>query len=90
MNKASEKYRAPLSAPTYFRENTRRQRRRKNMTENIKQFKNISLHIQKAQHQGGKDLSYPCGSRETNPTSIHEDVGSIRGPTQRVMDSALA
>ena len=30
-----------------------------------------------------------CGSAAMNPTSIHEDMGSNPGPTQRVKDLAL-
>ena len=33
--------------------------------------------------------SSPCGSVETNPTSIHENVGSIPGLAQRVKDLVL-
>ena len=32
------------------------------------------------------DVEFPCGSAEMNPSSIHEDVGSIPGLTQRVKD----
>ena len=35
-----------------------------------------------------EESSY-CGSGVMNPTSIHEDVGWIPGPTQWVKDTAL-
>ena len=33
--------------------------------------------------------SFHCGSVVTNPTSIHDDVGSIHGPTQWIKDLVL-
>ena len=33
--------------------------------------------------------SFHCGSEEMNPTSIHENAGSLPGPTQGVKDLGL-
>jgi len=33
--------------------------------------------------------SSPCGTAETNPTSIHEDVGSIPGLVQWIGNPAV-
>ena len=38
----------------------------------------------------GRPRSSCCGSKITNPTSIHEDSGSIPGPTHWVNGSGVA
>ena len=42
-----------------------------------------------AVHRIGTLGSSHCGSMETNLTSVHEDAGTIPGPTQWVEDPAL-
>ena len=47
-----------------------------------------TLLSEKAQNKYYFGNSY-CGSEVTNPASIHEDLGSIPGPTQWVKDPVL-
>ena len=50
--------------------------------------KGLSLVVNRANENCGYESS-PCGSALRNPTSIHEDAGSISGLAQWVKDPTL-
>ena len=50
---------------------------------------NFHMGVAEKKKKSNPIRSSPCGSTVMNPTSIHEDSGSIPGPAQWVQDLAL-